>query len=111
MADAVTSSFPKMGDDGMASLCNMSGARSPYTMPQARKGPGSPDMGGGNGSSRRGSTEIREAHGPTFRPMATRGWASPYPETARAIRTVPSSVGNRDFWSSRASSGEGYGDV
>lgn len=102
-----SSVFEKMGDGGYDQLMNMSGQRSPYTTPQARKGPTTPDMGGGNGSVRRGATEIHEAHGPTFRPVATRGFAPEYPDTGRAVRTVPSAVGNHDFWDARASSNEG----
>lgn len=105
--DTTTSTFPKMGDDGMAGVCNMSGDRSPYTMPQPRKGPMNDDIGGGNGSSRRSATEIHEANGPTFRPVATHGFAPEYPDTGRAIRTVPSSMGSRDFWDARANSNEG----
>lgn len=101
--ETTTDTFEKMGDYDQ--VMNMSGQRSPYTMPQARKGPTSPDMGGGNGSARKGATLIHEAHGPAFTPVATRGQAPEYPATGRAIRTVPSAVGNRDFWDRRADQG------
>lgn len=103
--DTTTDTFPKMGDDGLASVVNVSGQRSAYTMPQARKGPTSPDMGGGNGSARRSATEIHEAHGPTFRPVATSVYDTT--EQPRAMRTMPSAVGCRDFWDARASNNEG----
>lgn len=101
-----TSSFPKMGDEGYASLMNMSGQRSPYTMEQPRKGPTTPDMGGG-GAGGRGSTMIHEGHGPTFRPVASASYPTEYAATGRNVRQVPSAVGNRDFWTSRAMAGEG----
>jgi hypothetical protein len=107
MSDNATSSFPTMGDEGYTSLMNMSGNRSPYTMPVERKGPTTPDMGGSPAGGR-GSTMIHEAHGPTFRPVASQSYAAEYPETGRGMRTVPSSVGNRDFWASRGENGEGY---
>lgn len=102
-----TSTFPKMGDDGMASLVNMSGQRSPYTMPQERHGPTTPDLGGSPAGGR-GSSMIHEAHGPTFRPVASQSYAPEYPETGRGMRQVPSALGNRDFWAARAMNGAGY---
>ena len=104
--DSTTTDFPKVGDV-VAHCVNMSGQRSPYTIPQARKGPTSPDMGGGNGSARRSPSLIHDAQGPTLRPVATRGFAPEYPETTRAIRTVPSAIGVRGFWQSRADSNMG----
>jgi hypothetical protein len=101
-----TSSFPKMGDDGMASLVNMSGQRSPYTKPVQRQGPTTPDLGGG-GAGGLSHTMIHEANGPACTILASRGWATDYAATGRAMRTVPSSVGNRDFWDARAQSNEG----
>ncbi len=47
-------------------------------------------MGGGNGSSRKGATLINEAHGPTFRPVASHAYGSEYPETGRSVHTMPS---------------------
>jgi hypothetical protein len=101
--ETTTDTFEKVGD--YDHVMDMSGQRSRYTMPVERQGPTTPDMGGGNGSARKGATEIHEAHGPTFRPVATRGFAEPYPATGRGIRTVPSSVGNRDFWDRRSGQG------
>jgi hypothetical protein len=96
-----TTQFPKMGDNGMADVVNMSGQRSPYTMPEARKGPTTPDMGGGGGSARRSPTMIHEANGPACTIVATRGQAPEYPGTGRALRTMPSRAGVGDFWNQR----------
>lgn len=106
MTPTSTSSFEKMGDSGYEGLMNMSGQRSPYTMPQARSGPTTPDMGGEN-KANRSATMIHEAHGPTFRPVASQSYQSEYPETGRSMRTVPSAVGNRDFWAARGNSNQG----
>lgn len=95
-----SSDFPKMGETAYDGLMNMSGQRSPYTIPQARKGPTSPDTGGEN-KSNRSAAMLHEGMGPTFRPVASKVQGSEYPETGRGMRTVPSSVGNRDFWASR----------
>lgn len=100
--ETTTDAFEKVGD--YDNVMNMSGQRSPYTMPEARKGPMNDDIGGG-GAGGLGHTMIHEAHGPTFRPVATRGWAADYAATGRAIHTVPSAVGNRDFWDRRADQG------
>lgn len=102
-----TSSFPTMGDEGYAGLVNVSGDRSPYTRAVPRQGPTSPDMGGG-GAGGRGSTMIHEAHGPQFRPVASRVYQEEYPGTERSIRTVPSAANRGDFWTSRAMNGSGY---
>lgn len=100
MTPTSTSSFEKMGDSGYEGLMNMSGQRSPYTIDQARKGPTSPDQGGG-GAGGRGQSMIHEAQGPTFRPVASKVQGSEYPDTGRSIRTVASALGNRDFWAAR----------
>jgi len=100
MTPTSTSSFEKMGDSGYEGLMNMSGQRSPYTIPQGRKGPTTPDMGGSPAGGR-GSTMISEGHGPIFRPVASQSYGSEYPETGRGMRTVASAVGNRDFWAAR----------
>jgi hypothetical protein len=107
MSMTETSNFPKMGDDGYAGLVNVSGNRSPYTTAVPRQGPTAPDMGGSPAGGR-GSTMIHEAHGPQFKPVASRVYQPEYPGTERAIRTVPSSVGNRDFWTSRGMNGSAY---
>ena len=106
MTTTSTSSFEKMGDSGYEGLMNMSGQRSPYTIDRPRSGPNTPDMGGQN-KNNRGSSMIHEAHGPTFRPVASQAYAPEYPETGRGMRQVPSALGNRDFWAARAGSHAG----
>ena len=101
MTPTVTSAFEKIGDAGYQQVMNMSGNRSPYTTPVGRQGPTSPDLGGGNGCSRKGATLINEAHGPTFRPVASHAYGSEYPETGRSVHTMPSRVGQKDFWDQR----------
>lgn len=101
-----TTSFPKVGS--YDHVVNMSGQRSPYTIPEARKGAMN-DNPPDSSAAHRGATMIRDAHGPTFRPVATRGWAPNYGETGRGMRTVPSRTGVGDFWASRAC--DNYGDV
>ena len=107
MSMTETSTFPKMGDDGYAGLVNMSGDRSPYTTAVPRHGPTTPDTGGSPAGGR-GSTMIHEAHGPQFRPVASRVYQEEYPGTGRAIRTVPSAANRGDFWTSRAMNGSAY---
>lgn len=97
----ITTQFEKIGDQGFEQVMNMSGQRSPYTMPRGRMGPTQPDLGGGNGSSRKSATLIKEAHGPTFTPVASRTFAADYPETGRGIRVMPSRTGLGDFWNQR----------
>lgn len=103
---STSTSFPTMGDEGYASLMNMSGERSPYTKEQPRQGPTIPDTGGSPAGGR-GSELRSERGGPMFRPVASQSYAPEYPDTGRGMRTVPSAIGNRDFWAARASSNEG----
>lgn len=105
MAMTETSTFPKMGDDGYSGLVNMSGNRSPYTTAVPRKGPTTPDIGGGGAGGRSNGGMLHEGMGPQFRPVASRAYAPEYPATGRNIRPVPSSAGRGDFWTARASAG------
>ena len=105
MSMTTVSSFPKMGDDGYQGLVNMSGDRSAYTTPVARKGPTTPDMGGGNAGGRSNGGVLHEGMGPTFRPVASSAYAPEYPETGRNIRPIPSSANRNDFWTARAAAG------
>jgi hypothetical protein len=107
MSMTQTDVFPKMGDDGYSGLVNMSGNRSPYTTPVARKGPTTPDMGGGGAGGRSNGGVLHEGMGPQFRPVASRVYAPEYPPTGRSIRPVPSRAGRGDFWTARAAAGEG----
>lgn len=97
--------FPKMGEyPTEGNLLNMSGQRSPYTTPVARKGPS------GDGESEpagaRGQIMMDGEHnGPAFRPVTTlyQQNAAAASDIGRGMRVVPSSLGNRDFWDDRAS--------
>ncbi len=101
MAEKTSSTFPTMGDQGgVTNWVNMSGQRSPYTIP----GPG---IGGGGKSdlpdsdtSIRKSSEIESAQGPKA-PIFTRiyeGNAAEANLTLRNVRVVPSKAGVSDFW-------------
>ena len=111
MSMTETSTFEKMGDSGYAGLVNMSGDRSPYTTPVARKGPTTPDVGGGGAGGRANGGVLHEGMGPQFRPISSHLYAEDYAATGKHIRQVPSSVGNRDFWNARAATDDGSYDV
>lgn len=103
MADQFTTSFPKMGDEGIPhSFVNMSGARSPYTktMPRKTMGRGKSPTGV---KANRGASMINEAHGPKFRPVATlyKQNAAAASDNQRKTYTVQSALGDRDFWKGR----------
>lgn len=104
----MSTSFPAMGEEPLTShLVNISGDRSPYTTPVARKGPAGDSES--EPAAVRGQTEIHDAHGPTFRPQTTICYPNA-PEasgTGRGMRTVPSSLGNKDFWDMRNSGADG----
>lgn len=107
MADNAVSSFPKMGEHPLeGTIVNTSGNRSPYTQTQAKKGPSGDALAiGGTAVRGVGSDATGEHSGPCFRPQTTVYFPNS-PEaskTGRALRTVPSALGNRDFWDSRTS--------
>jgi hypothetical protein len=106
----MSAQFPTMGEYPLeGGLVNMSGERSAYTTPEARKGPSADAMDGPTGH--KGAISMSGEHnGPRFRPMTTICYPNT-PEagaTGRGMRTLPSSVGNRDFWDRRA---DGSGEV
>lgn len=109
MADT-TSKFPKMGEHPLeGSIINMSGQRSPYTMPVERKGAsGDPLATGGTSVRGVGPDATGEHSGPCFTPQTTICFPNS-PEaskTGRGMRTIPSvasKTGNGDFWNDRAS--------
>ena len=105
------SQFPKMGEEPLtASLVNISGQRSPYTTPIPRKGPAADVLAtGGTGHRGVGADATGENAGPAFRPQTTICFpnAPEASQTGRGMRTLPSAVGNRDFWDRRSdASGE-----
>lgn len=97
----MASTFPKMGEEPLTSnIVNVSGNRSPYTQTVAKRGPAGDSES--EPASVRGHISMDGEHnGPTFRPVATLPF-QPDPSTGRGMRTVPSSLGNRDFWDRRA---------
>jgi hypothetical protein len=101
--DAETTSFPKMGDDYVTDhLVNISGQRSAYTMPVGKKST-TTDQGPLGGKATRSASLIHEANGPACTPIARISYPNS-PEAknvGRGMKTVPSSMGNRDFWGAR----------
>lgn len=108
--DTESSTFPKMGDDYLTDhLVNVSGNRSPYTMPVARKGPKQDNDVNVGTKKNRSASLIHEANGPACTIVAKICYpnAPEHNQTQRGLKTVPSSVGNRDFWGARASDNGG----
>lgn len=108
MADAV-SNFPKMGEEPLVgNVVNVSGNRSPYTMPVARKGPSSDSEPGDMAVRGVGAMASGEHNGPTFAPLKTVFYPnSPeFKNTGRGMRRVPSK-GDTSFWSDEAVSQSG----
>lgn len=105
MAENATTHFPKMGEHPLeGSIVNTSGNRSPYTHPRpeyAPTGAMDPATAGGRGS---GAMATGENAGPRFAPVVTISYpnAPESAQTGRALRTVPSAIGNRDFWNARS---------
>jgi hypothetical protein len=106
-----TTSFPKMGDEFLtAHLVNVSGNRSPYTMPVAKKSTTS-DQGPLGGKANRSAKLIKEANGPACTPVQTINYSNA-PEmknVGRGMRTVPSKAGNGDFYGAGDSNGQVIG--
>jgi hypothetical protein len=102
--ESYTTSFEKMGDQGIPkSVVNMSGDRSAYTKLVGRKTEGRGASPTGT-KANRGRTMINEAHGPTFRPVATlyKANAAEASATQRNTRIMKPAMGDRDFWGKRA---------
>lgn len=100
----MSTNFPAMGEFPLTEgLVNVSGDRSRNTIPVARKGP-SGDVLATGGTAHRGQISMDGEHnGPTFRPVTTlyAQNAAAASDTGRGMRTVPSAMGNRDFWDKR----------
>lgn len=110
ITETTTTQFEVMGDSGIPkSVCNLSGQRSRYTM--QGKGVGSvtsdADPAIGTKANRRGR-EIKDANGPSCKIQAKISFPNS-PEasnTGRNVKTVPSAIGNRDFWQKRSEGGK-----
>jgi hypothetical protein len=104
MTDHVTTDFPVMGDQGIASsVVNMSGNRSPYTTPVAKQGGQSGGIDGVTGGPRQ-QTEINsEVLGPLCKPQTTLFFpnAADHDKTGRNTKILPSRSGTSDFWDQR----------
>lgn len=103
--ESFTTSFEKMGDEGIPkSVVNMSGDRSAYTKLVGRKTEGRGSDPGIGTKKNRGRTMISEAHGPTFRPVATlyKANAAEASATQRNTRIMPAAMGERAFRARRA---------
>ena len=98
--DSAASAFPKMGDSYLTDhLINVSGNRSPYTMPTQKKGPKQDNDPNVGTAAKRKGYEIKEANGPACTPVARICYpnAPEHNQTQRAMRTVPSKAGLGDF--------------
>lgn len=106
-----STTFEKMGDSFITDhLINVSGNRSPYTMPVAKKSTTS-DQGPLGGKANRGAKLIKEANGPACTPVQTINYSNA-PEmknVGRGMRTVPSKAGNGDFYGAGDSNGQVIG--
>ena len=104
MSDQVTSSFPKMGDEGIPnSVVNLSARPSPYTMPQPRHRSGGADIPGVGDKANRGATLIHNAQGPSpckF-PVIYEQNAACATEGQKNVRLMPRAMGDGGFWASR----------
>lgn len=101
--DNYTTTFPKMGDEGIpSSVVNMSGMSSGYTQtaPKHTQGRGASPTGS---KKNRGASMIHEANGPACRIVDKISYPNS-PEsgqTQRNTKIMKSAMGAGDFWSSR----------
>lgn len=100
----MTTNFPSMGEHPLeGNIVNISGRESRNTILAPRHAPSGDGQNAG-GTAHRGAISMNGEHnGPRFRPVATlyKQNAAAASDTGRGMRTVPSSLGNRDFWASR----------
>lgn len=98
---APKSAFPTQGQ--VAAPVNASGAPSAHTTPVAKGGSAGGMLDGATANHRQG---VLEPHGASFKITATlyKQNAAEASATQRNVRTVPSAIGNRDFWASRDAS-------
>ena len=108
MADNATSSFPKMGMDWMSGgVVNISGQRTPYTMPGVKEGFGKnaspPNSARPNRSQN--SYKIQDANGPRCRIVEKIAYAHVGAEAGKVYRNVKRVQGGSQFYSARAAAG------
>jgi hypothetical protein len=110
-SDNVSTSFVTMGAEPLTDhLVNVSGDRSPYTTLRPRGVPNGGSVPDAGTATYRGvgADATGEHSGPRFAPASTICYPNS-PEaskTGRGLRTVPSKMGNQDFWDKRYESGE-----
>lgn len=100
MADKTTTSFGKVGDSFAKSAVNQSGAPSRNTKPVKRKGASGGALEAATATHKK---NIPERLGAKQHPTATlyKQNAAEASATQRNVRTVPSAIGNRDFYNKR----------
>lgn len=103
MSDQPTSNFPKMGDEGIHNVVNLSARPSPYTMPQPRHRSGGADIPGAGTKANKGSSLIQDAHGPSVChfPVLYEQNAACATEGQKNVRLLPRAMGDGGFWASR----------
>jgi hypothetical protein len=95
-----------MGDNIGKNVLNMSrGSRNTITVAKGTQGRGKSPTGT---TGHRSSTMIHEANGPACTIKATlyKQNAAEAGLQQRNVRTMPSAIGNRDFWSARQTTGQ-----
>lgn len=109
MADATTTSFPKMGDSLIHNVMNLSGQRSPYTKTMPRKNKAGKSPIGSTGGTKK-HTLIKEANGPRCTVKFTL-YANNAADAGKQTRNVrmmpqrmsrPDGTGGGNFWAKRA---------
>lgn len=105
MADKTTTSFTKVGDSFAKSAVNQSGAPSKHTTPVQKKGAAGGALEAATAAHK---SNIPERLGAKLHPSATlyKQNAAEANDTQRNVRTMPSAIGNRDFYNKRQ-----YGQV
>lgn len=109
MAEKSTSQFEKMGDDILGSVVNISGQRTPYTMPVMKPGygknPTPPSSGEGTRANRsQNSVLIRNAHGPKPRIVSTICYPNS-DEQGKVYRNVYKVGNSKQFGGARGAAG------
>jgi hypothetical protein len=101
MADNATSSFPTMGESLIGQIVNISGDRTPYTKPMAKKGFGKSGTGDPGRKANRGRSMIRNANGPACHIVTTIAYPNSG-EAGKTFRNMKRVTGGNQFYSARA---------
>jgi len=102
MADQETTTFEKVGDDGITShVVNISGQRSPYTKPATKEGFGKNDSPPNSAKSNKSATMIHNANGPRCFIAATISYPNS-PEASKVQKNVKRVQGPYSFELARA---------